>query len=104
MKTVVSFPGLGIGEFTMNKVAFTLPIFGGLEIRWYAIILTLGIIAGLLYALYRAKFEGISSDDVYDYFIVTVLLAILAFWGHRANIDRLIHKKERKTYLSKKSE
>ncbi len=77
MKTVVSFPGLGIGEFTMNKVAFTLPIFGGLEIRWYAIILTLGIIAGLLYALYRAKFEGISNDDVYDYFIVTVLLAIL---------------------------
>ena len=39
-----------------------------------------------------------------ELYIVTVLLAILAFWGHRANIDRLIHKKERKTYLSKKSE
>lgn len=39
-----------------------------------------------------------------ELYIVTVLLAILAFWEHRANIDRLIHKKERKTYLSKKSE
>ena len=39
-----------------------------------------------------------------ELYIVTVLLAKLAFWGHRANIDRLIHKKERKTYLSKKSE
>lgn len=39
-----------------------------------------------------------------ELYIVTVLLAILAFWGHRANIDRLVHKKERKTYLSKKSE
>ena len=25
-----------------------------------------------------------------ELYIVTVLLAILAFWGHRANIDRLI--------------
>ena len=39
-----------------------------------------------------------------ELYIVTVLLAILAFWGHRANIDRLVHKKERKTYLSRKSE
>lgn len=39
-----------------------------------------------------------------ELYIVTVLLAILAFWEHRANIDRLIHKNERKTYLSKKSE
>lgn len=39
-----------------------------------------------------------------ELYIVTVLLAVLAFWEHRANIDRLIHKNERKTYLSKKSE
>ena len=31
-----------------------------------------------------------------ELYIVTVLLAILAFWGHRANIDRLIHKKREK--------
>lgn len=77
MSTTVSFPGLGIGEFTINKVAFTIPIFGGLEVRWYGIILTLGIIAGFLYALYRSKFEGVSSDDLIDFTLVTVVLAII---------------------------
>ena len=75
--TVVSFPGIGIGEMTINKVAFELPFFGGLEVRWYGIILTLGIIAGFCYALYRAKLEGFTSDDVIDYALVTVLLAII---------------------------
>ncbi|MBQ9802466.1 MAG: prolipoprotein diacylglyceryl transferase [Clostridia bacterium] len=75
--TVVSFPGFGIGEMTINKVAFTLPLFGGLEVRWYGILLTLGIVAGFLYAVYRGKFEGISTDDVIDFAIVTVVLAIV---------------------------
>lgn len=75
--TVVSFPGIGIGEMTINKVAFTLPILGGLEVRWYGILLTLGIVAGFLYALYRAKFEGFTTDDVIDYALVTVVLAII---------------------------
>ena len=39
-----------------------------------------------------------------ELYAVTALLAMLAFWGHRANIRRLVHKEERKTYLSKKSE
>lgn len=39
-----------------------------------------------------------------ELYIVTALLAALAFWGHRENIKRLIHKEERKTYLTKKSE
>lgn len=46
------------------------------------------------------KVEQVVLNEMY---IVTVLLAILAFWGHRANIDRLLHKTERKTYLSKKN-
>ena len=75
--TVASFPGLGIGEMTINKVAFTVPILGGLEVRWYGILLTLGIVAGFFYAVYRAKFEGFTTDDVIDYAIVTVFLAII---------------------------
>ena len=52
-KVFMSFPGLGIGEFVVNKVAFTLPIFGGLEIRWYGIIITVGMILAVLYAPQR---------------------------------------------------
>ncbi len=77
MGTTMNFPGIGIGEFTVNKVAFTLPIFGGLEVRWYGIILTLGIVCAFFYAMYRSKFEGISTDDLIDYTLVTVVLAII---------------------------
>ena len=47
---------------------------------------------------------GMEQTALNELYIVTVLLAALAFWGHRANIDRLIHKNERKTYLTKKSD
>ena len=73
-EVIVSFPGLGIGEITMNKVAFSI---GSLEVRWYGIILTLGIVAGFCYAMYRGKFEGISREDVMDFTLWTVLLAIV---------------------------
>ena len=68
----VSFPGLGIGEFSFNKVAFTL--FGTVEVRWYGIIMVTGII---LYAYYRSKQEGVSFDDLLDYAIFTVLSGIV---------------------------
>lgn len=76
-ETVFSFPGLGIGEHTINQIAFTIPIFGGLEVRWYGVILMLGIVAGFLLALWRHDFEGISTDDLLDFTLVTVLLAIV---------------------------
>ena len=76
-EVIISFPGIGIDAFSIDKVAFELPFFGGLEVRWYGIILTLGIIAGLCYALYRTKTEGISTDDIMDYALWTVVLAII---------------------------
>ena len=41
MKEIVniSFPGLGIDEFSIRKIAFTL--FGKLDVRWYGILITL---------------------------------------------------------------
>lgn len=47
---------------------------------------------------------GMEQAALNELYAVTALLAMLAFWGHRANIRRLVHKEERKTYLSKKSE
>ena len=71
----ISFPGLGIDWFTVDKVAFSI---GSLSVRWYGIILTLGIVCGVLYAMYRAKKnEGIPSEDVLDFAIYTVLLAVI---------------------------
>lgn len=47
---------------------------------------------------------GMSQGALYELYLVTVLLAALAFWGHRENIKRLLHGTERKTYLTKKNE
>lgn len=70
----LSFPGLGIDEFAVNSVAFTL---FGKDVAWYGVIITTGIIFAALYVLYRAKQEHVSSDDVLDVGIYTVLFAVL---------------------------
>ncbi len=71
---ILSFPGFGIGEFSLNTVAFTVL---GRSIVWYGIIVTSGIIAGFLYVLYRSKFEQIKSDDVLDIAIFTIISAMV---------------------------
>ena len=75
-KVTVSFPGLGIGETTLNPVAFTL--FGKIEVRWYGIFITLGMMLALVYVLWRAKkSEGVKPDDVIDVGLVAIILSII---------------------------
>ena len=71
---IIGFPGLGIDRLEMNPVAFN--IFGR-DIAWYGIIITLGIIAGFFYVLYRSKFEGLTTDDVLDYAIFGIIPSII---------------------------
>ncbi len=75
--TTVSFPGIGIGEFQIDPVAIRLPIGDGLSIRWYGIIIVLGIILAFSYCAYRSKQEGISFDDLLDLAIFTIIFAVL---------------------------
>lgn len=75
--TKVSFPGLGIGEFSINPVAFTIPIGEGIEVRWYGILIVTGIILAFLYCSYRAKQEGIVFDDLLDIAIFTIVFAVI---------------------------
>ena len=84
--SVISFPGLGIGEFTINSVAFT--VFGH-PIAWYGVIITLGIILSAIYGLSRAKLEGISTDDMLDVILAAVIFSVIgariyyvAFFGN----------------------
>ena len=75
-QTIVSFPGLGIGEMTLNKIAFTL--FGKLEVRWYGLIITLGIVFAVLYVMWRGKKnEHVISDDIIDIALLTVILGVI---------------------------
>lgn len=70
----ISFPGLGIGEFSVNSEAFN--IFG-VSIAWYAIIITCGMIAAVVYATLRAKKIGITYEDVLDYALFTIPIGII---------------------------
>ena len=74
MSTTVSFPGLGIGEFSFDRVAFE--IFGK-PIYWYGIIIMLGIVSAFIHAKIRCKPEGIKTDDIIDAGIFTVLFGVL---------------------------
>ena len=70
----LSFPGLGIGEFSVNSEAFS--IFG-VSIAWYAIIITMGMVCAVLYTIYRANKIGIILDDVLDYVIFAIPIGVL---------------------------
>lgn len=74
-KTIISFPGLGIDEFTVDKIAFKLG--EDFPVYWYGIIITLGIITAFLYAAYRCYFEKIKVDDLIDVALWTVILGVI---------------------------
>ncbi len=75
--TTVSFPGLGIGEFKINPVAFTIPIGDGIEVRWYGLLIVLGIMLAFAYCAYRSRQEGVSFDDLLDIAIFTIIFSII---------------------------
>ncbi len=74
-KTIVSFPGLGIGELEIDNVAFS---FGdSFQVYWYGVIITLGIVTAFLYAAFRGKYEKVSIDDLIDVALWTVILGVV---------------------------
>lgn len=74
MTSVISFPGLGIGNMEINRLAFSL---GPLKVYWYGIVICLGIILGFSVAYYRMKKIGISADDIADIALICVPSAIV---------------------------
>jgi len=70
----ISFPGLGIGEFTVDSVAFSI---GDVDIAWYALIITLGMILAVTHLIFRAKQVGISVDTILDYVLITIPVGII---------------------------
>lgn len=70
----LSFPGLGIGEFQVDSVAFT--IFG-VDIAWYAILITLGMLCCIAYVIVQAKKIGVTVDDIIDYALFTIPFGVI---------------------------
>ena len=72
MQTTIGFPGLGIKDFAVNPVAFS--VFGR-DIAWYGIIIACGMVIAYLYALHNCKKENIKTDDFLDILLFTIPLA-----------------------------
>ena len=74
MNQYISFPGLGIDLFHMDK---SFSVFGR-DIAWYGVIICFGIILAVTYALLRAKYtEKISVDSLTDLAFFLVFFGIL---------------------------
>ena len=75
--TVISFPDLGWGPFTLNRFVFE-DLFGFLSVAWYGLIICIGMILGCGVVLWNAvKREGFEFDSFLDYFIFTIPLAVV---------------------------
>ena len=63
---IIEFPGLGLYDIRVDRIAIH-DLFGlGLDIYWYAIIITLGMIAAIAFCMWRAKDFGVKSDNIVD--------------------------------------
>lgn len=69
----IAFPNLGL-EFTVNKIAFS-PF--GIDIAWYAIIIAVGFLLAVFYALSRLKHYGLDEDRVMDVIIFGMIGGII---------------------------
>jgi phosphatidylglycerol:prolipoprotein diacylglycerol transferase len=74
MTTTVSFPGLGISPFSLDRVALEI---GSLKVYWYGVIICFGIILGFAVAFMRMRKIGVTADDIADIALFSVPSAII---------------------------
>jgi phosphatidylglycerol:prolipoprotein diacylglycerol transferase len=72
--STISFPGLGIGEFSVDSVAFSI---GDFSIAWYALIITFGMIMAGIYIAFRGKRIGLSLEDCLDFILWAIPIGIV---------------------------
>ena len=68
-----------------------------------SLLVYLGFVIEMMVCGQLGVFAGMSQAHLNEMYILSFLLAALAYWKHRENIVRLLHGNERKTYLFKKN-
>lgn len=69
----ISFPGLGI-ELSLDPNAFS--VFGR-DVKWYALIILMGIVLAVLFGIWEGKRVGVSVDTILDIILICVPTAII---------------------------
>ncbi len=70
----IAFVNLGI-EIQRIVNGFALPVFGGFEIKYYGLIIGIGVLAGMFVAERNAKAAGMGGDIIYDFGIYAVIFS-----------------------------
>ncbi|MBR5721800.1 MAG: prolipoprotein diacylglyceryl transferase [Clostridia bacterium] len=74
---IIEFPGLGIYDMHIDRVAIR-NLFGlGLDIYWYAVIITLGMILAIGFCMWRAKDFEVKSDNIVDVALWSVPIGLV---------------------------
>jgi phosphatidylglycerol:prolipoprotein diacylglycerol transferase len=70
---MINFPNLGI-KIDIDRVLFSL---GGLDIYWYGLLVTGGILLALIFAIKNAPKFGVLSDDIFDIGFAGAIVGII---------------------------
>lgn len=68
-----------------------------------SLLVYLGFVTEMVICGQTGVFGAMSQAQLTEMYVISFLLAALAYWKHRENILRLLHGNERKTYLMKKN-
>ena len=70
----VSFPGLGINNLEINRVAFSI---GDFNVYWYGVVIATGLLLGVIYAYVNADRFGVDRSKLFDCVIVGIITSII---------------------------
>ena len=69
----ITFPGLHL-SFPVGQDAFTI---GNFSIRWYGILIAIGLLLAMMYGLKRSREWNISADDLSDVIIFSIIFGVI---------------------------
>lgn len=74
----VSFPGLGLENLTINRIAFVLDLFGRqIPVYWYGLIIASAFMLTLLLSIRHPENFGFSQDDILDAYLWIIPLSLV---------------------------
>ena len=68
-----------------------------------SLLVYLGFVVEMVVCGQMGVFTGLTQPQLIEMYVLSLALAVMAYWKHRENIMRLVHGNERKTYLLKKN-
>lgn len=75
---IVSFPGLGINNLEINRIAFQFNLFGHeVAIYWYGLLIAMAFLLTMILAIKQARKHDLTGDDIVDFFLILIPSAII---------------------------